>query len=297
MSINVTADDLYPPSGIKLFAITYVILGILLMIFSIIYFILTIKTTCEEKDAGHGHFGAQVSYIVALFVKCLGLIISGIFLLTHPPTSEDHSFNDKYSVLPGGIPGYTTAIAYCFIFFSWCSVCYDYLEKGSTGFYDKSRGILITLISIIVLLFSISFICMIAINPKTFHRVEQGVAITRDLILAIMFTLYLVKIYKLFEECCPGFHSPETKLFVLCSLLIFSLIMRPIGIAIYSLYTNPPGNLKHRSEFNTAYFFIFLIEFILTELIPLLAIGLTRLIGTNKRTTIPEDVSTFIAIV
>lgn len=288
---------LYIPSEIQTFAITYYVLGSIFIVFACIYMALTLKTTCEEKDETQGQFNAQIAYIAAVICKGIGLIVSGIFLTVKTPTAEDHSFNDRYSVLPGGIPGYVSAIAYCFIFFSWCSVCFDCFEKNATKFYSRSKWVLTSLISIVVLLFAISFICMLSVSAAKFHRVEQGVAITRDLILALMFAIYLYKIYKLFEDPCPGCGQPESKLFFICITLIVSLVMRPISIAIYSLWIYPPGKAERKSEFSPSYFVIFLVEFLLTELIPLGSIGYTRLIGTLSSNEVSNELSTFMAFV
>ena len=296
MSNESDLSYLYVPSEIQNFAVTYIVFGVIFLIYGIVYVALTCKQTCEEKDETQGQFASQVVYIVAIFVKAIGLFVSGLFLIVKTPTAEDHSFNDKYSVIPGGFPGYMTAVAYCFIFFSWCSVCLDCLEKNSTKFYQRSKWVLMTLISIIVVLFLIFFICMLTVSTGPFHRVEQGVAITRDLILAIMFAIYLYKIYKLFEEPCPGCGQPESRLFILCLILIIALILRPISILGYSLWTNPPGSAKKRSEFSPEYLAIYIVELIITEVVPFATIGLTRILGTYKANEPSDEVSSFMTL-
>ena len=293
---NCTDWYLYIPSDIRNFTITYIVFGIIFFIYGIIYTSLTIKTTCEEKDETQGQYNSQIVYIIAIFVKAVGLIVSGIFLEAKTPTCYDHDFFDRYFVLPGGLPGYMTGIAYCFIFFSWCSVCFDCLEKNTTQFYQRSKWVLMTAIGLIVVFFFIFFICMLAVDISTFHRIEQAFAICRDLLLAIMFALYLYKIYKLFEEPCPGCGQPESRLFLLCIVLIVSLILRPISILGYSLWTNPPGNSQKRSEFSSEYLAIYIIEFIVTEKVPFLTIGLTRLIGTWKSREPTDELSSFMAL-
>lgn len=278
-------------SDIKATFITDFVLASIFIIFGIIYTLLTIRQTCEEKGEVQGQFEAQIMYIAAVFCKGLGLFVTGIFLAFKTPTGSDDEFWNKYSVLPGGIPGYVTAIAYCFIFFSWCSVCLDSLEKDSVKFYARSKWVLLTLISGIVVLFLVMIICMQACKDYgTFHKIEASVAILRDLIIAFLFILYLHRIFKLFEEPCSGFSSPETKLLFICITLIVSLIMRPISIGIYTLW------VTKYSEFSTSYLIIFLVEIVITEIIPIGSIGITRLSGYNQRAKQNEDVAQFLAI-
>ncbi|KAI5525060.1 hypothetical protein TVAGG3_0260170 [Trichomonas vaginalis G3] len=288
-------SHLYVYSDIKATFVTDFIFAALFIIFGIIYLLFTIRQTCEEKGEVEGQFEAQISYITAVFCKGLGLFITGLFLAIRTPKPGNHDFWDRYSVLPGGIPGYVTAIAYCFIFFSWCSVCFDSLEKDSVKFYSRSKWVLMTLISLVCVFFTISIICMLTINPETFHKVEATIAILRDLIIFFLFSLYLRRIFKLFEEPCPGWSSPETKLLFICITLIVSLIIRPISIGIYTLWIYPPNHDK-RSEFATTYLIIYLIEILITEIVPIGSIGITRLTGSMQKTAKSEDVAQFLAI-
>lgn len=290
--------------NLKLWEGGYITIGILILIFAIYYVIKTLKETISNDNNIQGQKSAQVFYIIALFVKSAGLLVAGLMLIagcTHKTDKDKYSTWDVYSIIPTGFPGYMTAVAYSYIFFSWCSVCYSSLEKNSIGFYHNSKKFLSILIYSIVILFFISFIFMVLSTFPSIdflviaHNVESVVASIRDVACAIAFLFYLFKIYKLFESCCPSWESPETRLLVMLMVLIVALFLRPICILTYVLIFN--SNNHNYNEFSTGYFYIFVAECFVTELLPLGFIGFIRLTSTQSYSTPADDnVAAFLAL-
>lgn len=288
---------------------TYYVLGIILILFAIIYVIFTFSELKNEYGQEHGKFSAQISYIICVFVKGLGLLVCGVFLsynfntrYVSAPSGQPNSnvtLWGMYSVLPGGIPGYMTSIAYCFIFFSWCSVCLTFLDRNSVGFYKTSKTILLSLLTGIIIGFITSFIFMLLaanshIGGTTVdgaHMAEAMIATVRDIVIAIAFIIYLFKISKLFETACPSYASVEGRLFWLCVMLIIALIFRPFCILTYHMIFASKRNteIQKKSEFSNAYLIIFLIEQTITELLPLGLIGYLRLCDISKGSSASDD--------
>lgn len=291
----------------KLWEAAYYLFGCIFLIFAVVYCILALKDIIAEGNNTAGQFAGQIVYIIAVFVKGIGLFTSGVFIsmelyskhFSHDKTGP--TYWDVFSVLPGGLPGYVSAAAYCLIFFSWCSVCYSSLERSSVGFYHRSRYIIIALLTFIALgaVISFGFMCYSVSNPQykvnDAHLAEAVVASARDFILAFFFIIYLYKIYKLFETPCPRCDSPETRLFTLCVLLIMALFLRPFCSLIYNYIFSSKNT--NASEFSVGYFFVFLVEFLLTEILPLGMIGLLRLLSQDAYTTpSDENVAAFLAL-
>ncbi|EAY21560.1 hypothetical protein TVAG_013250 [Trichomonas vaginalis G3] len=282
----------------------YIVIGCIILAFAIYYVIKTLKDSLITDNNVQGQRSAQIFYIIALFVKSIGLIVAGIMIIVGFPKDEKQPTKwDIYSIIPTGFPGYMTAVAYSYIFFSWCSVCYSSLEKNAVGFYHNSKKLLSILIYIIIALFVISFCFMIAssflANSKKYyltvaHNVESVVATIRDLACAVAFLFYLFKIIKLFESCCPSWESPETRLLVMLIVLIIALFLRPVCILTYILiFTKDSGY----SEFSDGYFIVFLFECFITELLPLGFIGFIRLTSySSYNTPVDDNIAAFLAL-
>ena len=289
-----------------LWAITYIVLGIIFLIFTIFYLSKTCKDTLTTETNLQGQKAAQIAYIVAIIFKGISLFVAAIFLFcdftsktkTYKIDGKDVSYSywSVYSIIPTGIPGYVTACAYCFIFFSWCSIAKSNLEKSVTGYYDRSKWVL-TVINILILIsFAISLTVMLSTNPDKAHEAEAIIACLRDSGTAICFLIYLICIFKLFESPCPSVFSPETRLSAMLIILIAALILRPISTMIYVLIFSKNGeDGTNYSEFSIGYYIVFLFEFIVTEVLPLSIIGVVRILNSQSYLN-DENIAAFLAL-
>ena len=289
-----------------LWIVTYIILGFIFLIFTIFYLSKTCKDTFSTETNLQGQKAAQIAYIVAIIFKGLSLFVAAIFLLcdftskmkTYKIDGKDVSYSywSVYSIIPTGIPGYVTACAFCFIFFSWCSIAKSNLEKSVSGYYDRSKWVL-TVINILILIgFAISLTVMLSTDPVKAHEAEAIIASVRDSGTAICFLIYLICIFKLFESPCPSAFSPETRLSAMLIILIVALILRPISTMIYVLiFTGKDGKSSSYSEFSIGYYIVFLVEFLLTEILPLSIIGIVRLLNTQSYLA-DDNIAAFLAL-
>jgi len=204
-------------------------------------------------------------YTLALLFKGLGSICSGLIFACSTNSEifelrkKSWSIWDKYSIFSSGFPGYVIAAAYCFIFFSWCSLCLKCFAKDSKSFYVCGMKTLKFLLTIIILGFFSSAIPVLLVEDRSIpHKVEAIIACVRDFVIAVSFFLYLLTIWKLFENPCNiCFSSAESKLLNTCIMLIIVMVLRMISIIIYTFVIN---KYPSYSEFSTNYFWIFLSE-------------------------------------
>ena len=303
--------DFWETPQYELWQYTYLVLGLLFLAFSIFYVYKTIQETCSDHHNIQGKFQAQITYIAAIFTKAICLLVSAILLFTGSASTQASNSIDlnsinsqylsdssnstgttwsRYQVLPGAIPGYVSALAYTMIFFSWCSVCYDALEKSTIGFYKQIKTVLIVLTAIIIVLFLLALIIIFSVNDNSVpSMVEAIIAAIRDVVISICFIIYLKMISSLFSAPCPNCCAPENRLFSLLILLIFSLLLRPICALVYNFVViGYPHRRETQIEFSVGYYIVYLIEFLLTEIMPLGMIGLMHLTSSDSYST-PQD--------
>ena len=316
--------DFWKDPQFSLWEYTYLVLGLLFLAFSIFYVYKTIRATFNDQQNVQGKFTAQIAYIIAIFTKSICLIISAIFLfagfansdsanslkevegtsnyryLLEDKNNTTSSYWTRFQILPGAIPGYVSAVAYTLIFFSWCSICYDALEKNTAGFYKQIKIVPMVLVSMITGMFVISLILILALNSKILSMVEAIIAAIRDIIIAVCFIIYLNMISSLFMSLCPHICAPENRLFFLLILLIVALLLRPVCALVYNFVVlklpNPPEQLPI-DEFSYGYYIVFLIEFLLTEVMPLGMIGIIHLTSNDSYSQSQDNsVAAFLAL-
>ncbi|OHT07575.1 hypothetical protein TRFO_05229 [Tritrichomonas foetus] len=276
--------------------VSYSVIGVIFTAFAIIYLILTIQDITPMRKTNFVGYTAQISYIAALFTKGFGSFGCAIFFMipmfTKNCTHEDWeaSLNNwnQYSIIPSGTPGYASAAAYCCIFFSWCTLCIEYLAKDSKKFYNKTQIIVKTCLIFISIMFIIS-LGSLCFNQKriqnTIHLIESGFACFRDLVIAICFLIYLVRIYKQFNTTLCSFSTkPESILLLMCIMLIVCLFLRILSILLYFIQFNGASASQKDyttkdDEFCLKYLGIFIFEQILTEFAPLGVIGMVRFLS------------------
>lgn len=266
----------------------YVIIGAILVLVGIAHFWISRGDLFGPRSQEeHGQFSAQVTFLCGIFARGIGHIVSGIIVAKRWNWAH-------YSLLASGLPGYITAIGYCFIFFSWCSVVVDFVAKKSTGFYKKSKITLLALAIGVTVGFIISFGCMYS-DSEPAHAAEGAIATLRDFVIAGAFAIYMFKVWKLFENPCGQCGTPEMNILIMCGILIAALIFRGISIIAYIYIISKVAETNPGYECSMSYLGIFILEMILCEIMPLCSIFANRLriafmdksdLGTQR-----EDVS------
>ena len=217
----------------KLFSYFDYSLGGIFLIYFLIYSIPTIKELCVEPQMIPGGTISQISFMLALLIKGIGIIISGLGI------QKDWDFV-LFSLFSNGLPGYFIAMAYCFIFFSWCSVCVQAANRTSKNFFQTSYCILKALIILIWIGFIAAACCVAALyqrnekSSRIAHMIEAGIASTRDLIIAFAFTIYLFKIREIFGTLHCSFRHSETRIMSVCIILTIAVFYRSISIEVYT---------------------------------------------------------------
>jgi len=209
---------------------------------------------------------AQISFIIALFLRGIGFTTNSILI------SKKITLG-TISMFTSGLPGYMTVVAYTMIFFSWCTVCYEVLSNDSKTFFQKSQRVLTWILICLAICFVIAMIIFCSANNVYGHKTEAMIATVRDIVLGCFYASYLYEIQTLFKTSICDFSKPEIKLYILCSILAFALFYRSISIQIYTWY------YSYNRDCTKKYLVNLIIDMILDEIIPVLAIGLVRFCG------------------
>ena len=138
------------PNLIPSFEAAYYSLGFIFLIYGIAYIIYSLKSPSPQMQS-NGSQGSQISFIICLFARGIGLIINAILI------SKKISLS-TISLFTSGLPGYLTAVAYTFIFFSWCNLCVEVLSKDSKEFFIKTQRSLFWILFMLILIFVIVLI-------------------------------------------------------------------------------------------------------------------------------------------
>lgn len=366
---------------------TYFILSLIYIIFSIIYFYYSRQDFCSTNSWKWGKISCGL-FLFALFFKAVGYCVSGSLIIKENELITSYENCDKsfknqttdfataflylfikyenskekgkdpnqlfntYSkifMVFSSFPGYCISAAYCMIFYNWCSICIEAMEKNSYV-YIKSRCVFTSLLIGICVCFILTTFLFIFLGGDQFHIAEAVFATIRDITLSIAFIIYLAKMWQVFADpcgsvkaffkkicCCSCSNnsknpreesltkfinyeqaydddknsessqrsnrftpntasrddSYETALVIMCLSIIFGLIVRSISIVVYTIMTN---SVKHdgticdavgNPEYTTKYLGVFILETILSELLPVLAI-ITYRISHPARTQTRE---------
>ncbi|KAI5525065.1 hypothetical protein TVAGG3_0260320 [Trichomonas vaginalis G3] len=136
---------------------------------------------------------------------------------------------------------------------------------------------------------------MLTCNPETFHKVEATIAILRDLIIFFLFSLYLKEFSNFSKSLAQDGASPEK-----ITLYLYHAAHRfshysSISIGIYT-YGFIHQIMTREVIWLQLNLIIYLIEILITEIVPIGSIGITRLTGSMQKTAKSEDVAQFLAI-
>ena len=241
------------------------ILSFITLILIIYYCFKTLKFTFSTRLMSPVSFLAQIWFIIAVFIKGIGIFGSG-FLLLFFFKNENYFLKlwERYSVIPGGLPGYVSSFAYCYVLNAWCRTYFDYIQASNYAEFTH-KVLKYTSYSVLILFFIFLFL-MIFQDPKLYHTFEAIVAITRDTIISIIFLSFIFKVKKLYE----GKHTIFMYLSSTC--MVIGLFSRTLSVVIYTFYFS--GN---NSEFESLYLIIYILFFIFSDIIPFLAIASDKL--------------------
>ncbi|OHT06366.1 hypothetical protein TRFO_05553 [Tritrichomonas foetus] len=227
---------------------------------------------------------SYITYILAVLFRSIGYACqAGILGLS------DSILHERIYMFISSFPGYMTAAAYCIIFFSWCSICIECMEKKTTKMFERIRIILIILLAIIIVFFISIIIVIFNISQKhigLINTIEAAFAIFRDIAVSVAFVGYLISIWKLFVNPCSFLDNYESTITTLCVTITSALIVRVISILVYSILRS-----QNKTCFldSSKYLCIFIIEQLLSEFFPLGVICLSRVLADKNRATDDPD--------
>lgn len=281
------------------------IAGIGLIIFLCVYVYLIRKELCASIQRTNGFLAGQIWYILGVIATSISYIVN-IFYRYHT------AFDGSLTILTNGLSGYFTAIAYCFIFFSWTAICAENVSLEFADFYKKSSRIMYGLAIGVGVAFVVTFFLTLfgdsSLYGNSCHTAESCVAVVRDLALCTAFVIYHRKLRRLSEPPYYFSGKPESKLFLTCLVLIIALPIRAFSILMYCFYWaswriidpdpmqgNYPDNcvLRQRGlderECSFGYFGEYIVEQIVCEIMPIVWIGITKIMQTREESQLISD--------
>lgn len=254
----------------------YVIFGIICVILAVVYAVYITFDFRVNTPKMPGFKGAHLMYIISSFSRGIGAFTWGIFILV------DKSFfvNNARQVTGwdaglNGIPGYVITIAYCCVFFLWCSICANLLINESSDFYYQLRNTFIFCLAFISCL-GIIFLALMVTTEKTevFHQIEIWIAIARDVVACGFIFYYIIRIIKELREKLFNWKSDE---FVMCVMSVsigVCILVRPISTFIY--FYSFASNGDEMARWSTGNLVNTVIGQIICELIPIIIVFIGR---------------------
>jgi hypothetical protein len=100
--------------------------------------------------------------------------------------------------------------------------------------------------------------------------------------MSITFFIFLQKLKETSKNGCLDMGTPESKIFTSCWVMIFSFIWRIIAIIIEGLFWTLNNSNQSKQECNEQYYFLYFVNQILSEFLPLLFTGLIRIFQVVK---------------
>lgn len=195
----------------------YAIFGVLFVILFLIY----LSSSYKDFRKPHLETITKASYAlfaIALLIRAIGFMSSSAFIkvinnqylkinCTDNSDSQTQYFLklQLWSNIPSLVPGYTISASYCFIFFSWCAVCIESLEKKKSAMMSRWRKVLFILLLMITVLCLISVFCFLFLDTESstkLHILEACFAISRDLLIGTSFVIYLSQMWDILSNPC-----------------------------------------------------------------------------------------------
>ena len=225
----------------------------------------TFKFTTSIRLLFPEAYKAQVFYIIAVFVKSLGLLgTSLLYLVFLSNKSRFIKTWVTYSVIPGGLPGYISCFSFCHIFYAWCCSFFEHIHESS--FANNAYKIMKYVSYSVLGGFFICLLFMIFQDPEVFHTVEAFVAMIRDTVLGIVFIVFIFRIRFLLEG------KQSLIMYYSSIFMVIGLFSRVFSVAIYTYRYS--GKI---SEFQKEYYFVYILCFVFAETLPFIAIASQRM--------------------
>lgn len=253
----------------KIFFSVYLVFGLLITIVSLIFTFQSVPTLRDKSLTLPGFKSSQILIIIGGLYRGIGYIIYAALILIVNGVLEDEKY--KYiSPILNGFPGYVLVIAYCMMFFLWCSIAANLLFNDSTDFYDRLKKRM-TLLLIFVTLLGITLIIVLVSNAgnKAIANSEIWLAFVRDVITSLFFIYHLRNIIQnLRQPLCSS--ANESVLSIMSIIVIIAMLYRAVSIGIYYHLYDTNKVTSGGALANT------IICMILSELMPILMILITR---------------------
>lgn len=247
------------------------VLSLSLFIFIMIYMFKNLKSIISTRLMTPHTYKAQISFIIAVLVKAIGMGGSAILISSIFWNKENFLNNyNKFEVIPGGLPGYISSFAFCNILASWCCVYFGHFNASRIA--AISVRILEILSYLVLGLFFIFILLMFFVNQEIYHSIEAIVALARDLIISIVFTVFIIKVHSISDRKQGSVMYATSVLIV--SGLIFRFVYNILHVFVFS---------KSDKEFSSTFLSIYVVFFLLSEGMPYLGYSYSKCACSNDK--------------
>lgn len=245
---NVTTPDIDTNSYFRTeWTILYAILFIIFLLLFVAYLINILPDMRSPTPKLPGYQISQVLFLIALAERFVGYLVWMILY-------QCNKTLPKLSAVFCGIPGYIMTIAFCQIFFLWCSISMNLILNDSSNYFQtigKWSGIVGALIGSLGVVFILFLSFTPNVNPsweKKYHTMEVCLAIVRDLICAAFISIFLYDIIRKLKRPLCHLRSTSSSLSVMSLLLIASLVVRAVSTIVYFIITNGTNKQNYRKR-------------------------------------------------
>lgn len=248
--------------------VLYALLSAVFLLLFFVYLINILPDLRSPTPKLPGYQTSQNIFLISLFLRFIGYLVWTILL-------QQGNDQIKLSAFFCGIPGYFMTIAYCLIFFLWCSISMNLLLNDSSNYFQvigKWSGIVGAMIGVLAIIF---LLVLLLFSERHCHTVEMCLAIGRDLICALFVAIFLFDIIRKLKKPLCHLRSTSSSLSVMSLLLIGALIIRAASTIAYYFLINYKNSSNYKS-FERGNFINTILGQTLGEVLPCLMIFLNR---------------------
>lgn len=194
-STNNTCE--YPEISLSIYSTTYLIIGVIILIIGLSYFIYVLRDLTDLTPKLPGYVCSQATFIVVASIRGLGYIIyAGICF--YDKSLASGSASDIAQPFTIGLPGYFMTISFYLLFFLWYRICVNLLFNDSRGKFDDIRYFIAAAFVAVCAFGLVFLIISVCANnhinlQKASHVVEVVLATVRDFGSALLFLIYTFK--------------------------------------------------------------------------------------------------------